>query len=363
MVMEHLVVRELTKKFAVGPQWETVLHGVSLSVAKGEFVSLLGPSGCGKTTTLRCIAGLERPTSGAIHIAGVDKTDTNPQQRNIGMCFQEATTYPHMRIRENLNYPLKLRGLNKAECRERVETMAAALKITPLLDKYPSQASGGQRQRVALGRALIRQPDVFLLDEPMSSLDAKLKVEMRKELKLLTTELRTTTVFVTHDQEEAMAVSDRICVMNQGRIEQYDTPEAIYSQPTSDFVASFVGVPAMNLIPCVATGGDDPALYAKGRRIAGASLSHTIADGQALTLGVRPEDLLLEPEGTIPVVVTLVERLGERTIIYLSSEHGELRASMRGRFGRRAGDRMGVTIPTSKMHLFDASGLRMTSLH
>lgn len=357
--MDHLVISDLTKSFPVGSRLETVLHGVSLNVAKGEFVSFLGPSGCGKTTTLRCIAGLERPTSGAIHIGGANRTEATPQQRNIGMCFQEATTYPHMRIRDNLAYPLKLRGIDRERRNARVEEMAAALKITPLLDKYPSQASGGQRQRVALGRALIREPDLFLLDEPMSSLDAKLKVEMRKELKLLTGQLGTTTVFVTHDQEEAMAISDRICVMNNGHIEQFDTPDAIYSRPASIFVATFVGVPAMNLFDCTVAAEDPTKAVSAGRSIATLPAGHALAPGQELSLGIRPEDVVLGEAGDVEASITLIERLGERTIVYLSSPLGELRASVRGGFGGALGETVRVGFPTAGLHLFDAGGQRL----
>ncbi|WP_108660122.1 ABC transporter ATP-binding protein [Acuticoccus kandeliae] len=353
--MSHLAVSDLTKTFPVRGRMETVLHGVSLDVVEGEFVSLLGPSGCGKTTTLRCIAGLERPTSGAIRIGGVDRTRTMPQERNIGMCFQDATVYPHMRIRENLAYPLKLQRVAPTERAARVEAMAESLRITALLDKYPAQASGGQRQRVALGRALIRKPDLFLLDEPMSSLDAKLKIELRKELKLLTNALRTTTVFVTHDQEEAMAVSDRICVMNGGRIEQFDTPSTIYLRPATVFVAGFVGMPAMNLFACVSAGG---GLVCEGQRLAGAPAGRTA--GERITLGVRPEDVLLgDGPGVLDGTVALVERLGERTIVYLTTAVGEVRASMRGECPYATGDSVPVNFSVAALHHFDAAGLRL----
>ena len=361
--MANLAVKDLTKTFPVRGRPETVLSGVSLDVADGEFVSLLGPSGCGKTTTLRCIAGLERPTSGAIEIGGVDRTRTTPQRRNIGMCFQDATVYPHMKIRDNLAYPLKLQRVPASERDERIGTMAEGLRITALLDKYPGQASGGQRQRVALGRALIRRPDLFLLDEPMSSLDAKLKIELRKELKLLTSALRTTTVFVTHDQEEAMAVSDRICVMNGGRIEQYDTPERIYRAPASVFVAGFVGMPAMNLLPGDAQAGGIVCSGVTLAAPAGVDVTGTA------TVGVRPEDVTLgagagaaSAEEGLQGRVVLVERLGERTIVYLDTPAGEVRVSLRGVCPHKAGDAVTATFPSAALHLFDAGGARLAGV-
>lgn len=362
--MDHLSVHNLRKEFVSRGRTEVAVDGTHLAVLEGEFVSLLGPSGCGKTTTLRCIAGLEQPTSGTIHIAGVDRTRTPPQHRNIGMCFQEATVYPHMSLRRNLSYPLKLGGVNEPERDRRVREMAAVLKLEALLDKLPGQLSGGQRQRAALGRALIRRPTLFLLDEPMSNLDAKLKVEMRKELKTITNLFRTTTLYVTHDQEEAMALSDRICVMNQGRIEQFANPETIYRAPASTFVATFIGVPAMNLIECRC---DDGALYATAhqtpsRPVIGHLDRLGIGSNGSLTVGFRPEDVRLDglaEEGSFHGRVILAEVLGERTIIHLTSDFGEIRATVYGVSRHHVGDLVRFRFDESTIHLFDRSGARI----
>lgn len=361
--MNHLAVEQLRKVFASRSRHEIAVDSVDLIANKGEFVSLLGPSGCGKTTTLRCIAGLESPTSGTIRIAGIDRTYATPQQRNVGMCFQEATVYPHMSLRRNLAYPLKLSGVEKSEQDRRVEQMARVLKLDAMLDKLPGQLSGGQRQRAALGRALIREPALFLLDEPMSSLDAKLKVEMRKELKTITNLFGTTTLYVTHDQEEAMALSDRICVMNKGRIEQFDTPEAVYRAPATSFVATFIGVPAMNMIDCM--------VDESGRLLSHAGRSEVVmlrrpdlrlgAPGQRVTLGVRPEDVRLdEPrEDGFEGCVALAEVLGERTIVYLDTPFGDIRATVYGISRHRIGSQVRFRFDEAAVHLFDSSGNRL----
>jgi multiple sugar transport system ATP-binding protein len=362
--MEHLVVERLVKMFSAGGRIERAVEAIDLTAFKGEFVSLLGPSGCGKTTTLRCIAGLETPTSGAIFIGGVEKTHSTPQQRNVGMCFQEATVYPHMTLRDNLAYPLKLQRVDQRERQRRVGEMASVLKIESLLDKFPGQLSGGQRQRGALGRALIRRPDLFLLDEPMSSLDAKLRVEMRKELKTITNLFGTTVLYVTHDQEEAMALSDRICVMNQGRIEQFDTPEGIYREPGTTFVATFIGVPAMNLFDCSAARQEDgklAAINASGAVIS--DLKQGVAsEGDSILLGVRPEDIQLssaESEGGFQGVVRLVEVLGERTILHIDSSIGEVRAIAYGISPHRGGHHLRFRFKPSSMHVFGLNGRRV----
>jgi ABC-type sugar transport system ATPase subunit len=309
---------------------------------------------------LRCIAGLEAPTSGAIRIAGEDKTYASPQQRSIGMCFQEATVYPHMSLRKNLAYPLKLARVDREQMDRRVDEMAKVLKLDPLLDKLPSQLSGGQRQRAALGRALIRKPSLFLLDEPMSSLDAKLKVEMRKELKSITTLFGTTTLYVTHDQEEAMALSDRICVMNKGRIEQFATPEEVYRAPKTVFVATFIGVPAMNMIECSFDNGQVTTVA--GGRVLASGVKAGAGKGDRVTLGIRPEDVRIGVAGDGVAVegeVLLAEVLGERTILYLKTPLGEIRATVYGISPHKAGERVPLGFNRTAIHLFDASGLRI----
>jgi multiple sugar transport system ATP-binding protein len=352
--MDLLSIENLRKVFDVGGRKEVAVEGVDLQIRAGEFVSLLGPSGCGKTTTLRCVAGLEDPSSGAIVINGIDRTRATPQQRNIGMCFQEATVYPHMSIRKNLAYPLKLAGVPADERTRRVDEMARILKLEVLLDKLPSQLSGGQRQRAALGRALIRKPTLFLLDEPMSSLDAKLKVEMRKELKLITGLFGTTTLYVTHDQEEAMALSDRICVMSRGCIEQVDTPEAVYRRPATAFVAGFIGMPMMNFIEWQPGGQThNPGFL---------PLAQMPRSSGKLTIGIRPEDvrISLQPaHGSVAMTVTLVEVLGERTILHLSGPYGEMRTTQYGISHVDMKQTVHVTLRPEAIHLFDAEGKRL----
>ncbi len=326
---------------------------------------MLGPSGCGKTTTLRCIAGLERQTSGVVSIAGRDCSEASPQQRNIGMCFQEATVYPHMTIRRNMEYPLKLAGVAAGERRQRAEEMAHMLRLDHLIDKLPGQLSGGQRQRAALGRALIRKPSLFLLDEPMSSLDTKLKVEMRKEIKGITALFGTTALYVTHDQEEAMAMSDRICVMSAGRIEQFDTPETVYRKPASLFVATFIGMPAMNVLEVDARDGQLQARVDAGAfPVLDLPAAWQPAVARVTRLGIRPEDVRLgeQVDAASPSFqgrVNHVEILGERTILHMDCALGEIRATLYGIAGYRMGDPVTFQIPADKVHLFDKAGLRV----
>ena len=363
-MMSLLSVEKLRKVFVSGSRRETAVEEVDLEIRQGEFVSLLGPSGCGKTTTLRCVAGLEMPSSGSIRIGGVDRTHATPQQRNIGMCFQEATVYPHMSIRRNLDYPLKLARVPAAERARRVDDMARVLKLESLLDKLPSQLSGGQRQRAALGRALIRKPTLFLLDEPMSSLDAKLKVEMRKELKIITGLFDTTTLYVTHDQEEAMALSDRICVMNGGRIEQFDTPEMVYRKPATIFVATFIGVPAMNIIHCAIHGGRLVSEDGEQKEAVVIDMwnSRIGRDARTVTIGVRPEDMRVTPmpdSNSIAMRVTLVEILGERTILHLTGPFGEARATQYGISHVHTGQTVHVNLDAQAAHWFGSDGRRL----
>src|SRR5687767_15124378 len=232
-----------------------VIHGVSIGIANGEFVALVGPSGCGKSTLLRMIAGLEPVSQGRIHIGGRDVTELDPKDRDIAMVFQNYALYPHMTVAANMGFSLEHRGRPKAEIAERVAWAAGILGLAPLLQRYPRQLSGGQRQRVAMGRAIVRDPQVFLFDEPLSNLDAKLRVQMRWEIKQLHQRLKTTCIYVTHDQVEAMTMADRIVVMNHGNIEQIGAPLDVYDNPANLFVAGFIGSPAMNFLPARATGG------------------------------------------------------------------------------------------------------------
>src|ERR671928_1153936 len=245
--MAQVALRKVVKMFDRTP----AVQGIDLDITDREFVVLVGPSGCGKTTTLRMIAGLEEVTSGDIYIGDQIVNDVPPKDRDIAMVFQNYALYPHMTVFENMSFGLRLRKFPKAEIRERVENAARILDITNLLDRQPKQLSGGQRQRVAMGRAIVRNPKVFLFDEPLSNLDAKLRVQMRTEIKRVHQKVKTTTVYVTHDQVEAMTLADRVVVMNAGRIEQIGTPHELYHHPKTRFVAGFIGSPAMNIIPCV----------------------------------------------------------------------------------------------------------------
>ncbi|MEM1610384.1 MAG: ABC transporter ATP-binding protein [Sulfolobales archaeon] len=294
------------------------VDNISLDVRKGEFLVLLGPSGCGKSTTLRIIAGLEKPDSGRVYIDGVDVTDLPPRERNIAMVFQNYALYPHMKVFDNIAFPLKLKRLPKEEIRKRVKMIAEMLKIEDLLDRYPRQLSGGQQQRVALARALVKEPRVFLLDEPLSNLDAKLRLYMRVELRALQKKTGITTIYVTHDQAEAMSMGDRLAVMNAGRIIQVGTPDEVYSSPEDLFVAGFLGSPPMNLFEAkVEALGSSIILYSEGITI---KLEKSFIKNPALTkyskviVGIRPEKIFLSKtrlETSVGRgVIHIVEKLG-----------------------------------------------------
>lgn len=289
------------------------LPRLDLTVNEGEFLVLLGPSGCGKTTTMRMIAGLEEITEGDLFIGGERVNDKAPKDRDIAMVFQNYGLYPHMSVADNIGYPLKLRGLSKSARMERVNAVAEKVELSALLGRRPSELSGGQRQRVALARAIVRRPKLFLMDEPLSNLDAKLRVTMRAELKHMHFEMGVTTVYVTHDQMEAMTLASRIVVMNQGRIVQLDTPEKIYSEPADLFVAGFIGSPSMNLVH---------GRIANGRFLApGIDLPLNAPDRTAIVLGIRPEDLELTEPVSAPIVAPIfaLELTGEATLVTLRS--------------------------------------------
>ena len=326
-----------------------VLHGIDLNVADGEFVVLVGPSGCGKSTLLRTIAGLEEATAGDILLSGRRVNDATPKERNVAMVFQNYALYPHMSVRENIGLNLKIARRPKAEIAERVETAARLLDIASLLDRRPAQLSGGQRQRVAMGRAIVRDPEVFLFDEPLSNLDAKLRVQMRAEIKGLQAKVRKTSIYVTHDQVEAMTLADRVVVMNGGRIEQQGTPMELYLRPANRFVAGFIGSPGMNFIPVRFEGG--AAVTAAGGRLPVAALGHV---GEAVA-GVRPEDLsLVGPEASLRGQVTLIEPMGAQT--HLAVSHGEstLWIAVAGMPPVEVGQEVGLSVAAGLVHVFDA---------
>jgi multiple sugar transport system ATP-binding protein len=323
-----------------------VIHGLDLDIEDGEFAVLVGPSGCGKSTLLRMIAGLESITAGEIRIGERKVNNLPPSERDIAMVFQSYALYPHKTVRQNMGFALKLRGTAKAELAARVDRAAEILGLAPLLDRYPRQLSGGQRQRVAMGRAIVRDPQVFLFDEPLSNLDAKLRVQMRAEIKELHQRLRTTTVFVTHDQIEAMTMADKIVVMNAGDIEQVGAPLAVYDRPANLFVAEFIGSPAMNLVRGVARDG--------GVEAAGMTLpaGPGAEGGRAVVWGIRPEHLALAEEG-LPARVRVVEPTGAETMVYLEFAGQEIAAVFHDRVDLAPGQEVRLAPRVDKVHLFD----------
>ena len=332
-----------------------VLHGVSVDIADGEFVILVGPSGCGKSTLLRMIAGLEEITAGEISIGSRVVNTLAPKDRDIAMVFQSYALYPHMTVEQNMGFSLKLARINKEETQRRVTEAAVILGLEPYLKRYPRHLSGGQRQRVAMGRAIVRNPAVFLFDEPLSNLDAKLRVAMRSEIKQNHMRLKTTTVYVTHDQIEAMTMADRIVVMHDGVIEQIGTPLDLYDRPNNLFVAGFIGSPAMNMIGGVMDG--QTFIAADGTRIdlgRGAGNS-----GRPVTLGVRPEHFSLDPNGVGAEILT-VEPTGSETQVVARFAGQEIMGAFRERITTQPGETLKIRPEPSSIHLFDSeSGQRI----
>ncbi|MBC7432777.1 MAG: sn-glycerol-3-phosphate ABC transporter ATP-binding protein UgpC [Rubritepida sp.] len=326
----------------------TAVKRQSLAIRDGEFMVLLGPSGCGKTTTMRMIAGLEEPTSGDILIGGQRVNDLAPRERDIAMVFQSYGLYPHMTVADNIGYPMKLRGMGRAEREAAVRAAADKVELGAFLHRKPRELSGGQRQRVALARAIIRRPRAFLMDEPLSNLDAKLRVSTRAEIKHLQHELGVTTVYVTHDQIEAMTLAHRVAVMQGGEIRQLGTPEDIYDQPADLFVAGFIGSPAMNLL---AGEIQDGRFTAPG----GIAVAVRVAHRGAAVLGIRPEDLRVLPpgQGDVAAAIYTVELTGEATLV--TADVGGARLSARADRGFRAGigSAIGLALDTSRLSIFD----------
>jgi sn-glycerol 3-phosphate transport system ATP-binding protein len=344
-----------------------VIHGVSVDIADGEFVVIVGPSGCGKSTLLRMIAGLEVITEGEIAIGGRVVNRLEPKDRDIAMVFQNYALYPHMTVYDNMAYGLKIAGKPKAEIERRVGEAAQILELQDLLQRRPRQLSGGQRQRVAMGRAIVRQPAAFLFDEPLSNLDAKLRVQMRLEIKRLQRRLGTTSVYVTHDQVEAMTMADRLIVMNAGHAEQVDTPMAVYRRPASLFVAGFIGSPAMNFLAAEITAdGASAALPGGGRlQLPAGGLSRLA--GRQVTLGVRPEHLHPAGDGaaTFRAEVQLVETLGADTLAHgtLAGNGESLTVRLPGSAKLSEGQSLTLAADPGELHFFDAeSGQRLADL-
>ena len=346
--MASVDIRDVRKSF--GPV--EVLHGVSVPIEDGEFVVLVGPSGCGKSTLLRMLAGLENITSGEIAIGGRVVNHVHPKERDIAMVFQNYALYPHMTVGQNMGFSLKLRKADKSEIEQRVKRAAEILGLGNLLDRYPRQLSGGQRQRVAMGRAIVRDPQVFLFDEPLSNLDAKLRVAMRTEIKELHQRLKTTTVYVTHDQIEAMTMADKIVVMHDGIVEQMGTPLDLYDSPANIFVAGFIGSPAMNFIDGTFKAGDRPVVEAVDGTRFDVTNAGIAKDGQPVTLGIRPEHLVISEEGAEGEVI-VVEPTGSETQVVVRLSGRDVIGVFRERHDFRPGEKIHFHAQPDLVHLFD----------
>ncbi len=367
----------VTKVFGDGPP---AVDRLSLHVNDGEFMVLVGPSGCGKTTALRMLAGLEEITSGTLKIGNAIVNNTLPKDRDVAMVFQNYALYPHMSVEKNIGFALKIRGDSKAEIKRKVDEAAAILRLEDYLDRRPKALSGGQRQRVAMGRAIVRSPQAFLMDEPLSNLDAKLRVEMRLEIARIQRLLNVATVYVTHDQVEAMTMGDRVAVMRDGKLQQVDTPQDLYDRPANEFVAGFMGSPPMNLLACQVRTGHDRLEIVLGEQVVELPLSYASthdlpSSGGQVILGVRPEDVLITDASSSNTIKTRVERseaLGSEILVHLS--HAEAldetlstgerlrqdlvrRAALVAKMGPRvkvtAGDVLSVQISQEHAHFFD----------
>jgi multiple sugar transport system ATP-binding protein len=358
--MADVVLQDVRKSFGE----VEIIHGASLTVRDGEFVVFVGPSGCGKSTLLRLIAGLEEVSSGTLSIGGKVCNDLPPSERGIAMVFQSYALYPHMSVFENMAFALKLAHLDKPEIDRRVQRAADILQIREYLQRKPKDLSGGQRQRVAIGRAIVREPKVFLFDEPLSNLDAALRVQMRIEISKLHAQLKTTIIYVTHDQVEAMTMADRIVVLNKGNVEQFGAPLELYSHPKNVFVAGFIGSPKMNFLSgeIVEASAEQATVALKGgSKVITKTDSSSAKPGDKVTLGVRPEHLGvgdLANSSEIPGEVILVEHLGEQTLIYAKVEASEELITVRANGISRVkkGDRVKLVAPHGAFYLFDAAG-------
>jgi len=364
--MASVTLRNVSKTYAGGFD---AIKGISLDVGDGQFCVLVGPSGCGKSTLLRMVAGLETITGGDIDIGGRIVNQIEPAERDIAMVFQNYALYPHMSVYNNMAYGLRNRGMAKPEIDTRVQEAARILELGAMLDRKPGQLSGGQRQRVAMGRAIVRQPKVFLFDEPLSNLDAKLRIAMRVEIRKLQRRLKTTSIYVTHDQLEAMTLADILVVMNGGRVEQIGNPLAIYQKPATTFVASFIGAPPMNLLPM------------RSDEIKSQFAGDSRAAGDAGILGIRPEDFVISSDSiaggiALDLTVEAIERVGAETFIYGSRKHegqgiaanpgelppGEVIVRIPGAIAPAIGERIRAIAPREKLHLFSADGRQRIDL-
>jgi sn-glycerol 3-phosphate transport system ATP-binding protein len=349
--MTTLTLNSLQKTYANGTH---AVRGIDLEILDGELTVFVGPSGCGKSTLLRMIAGLEEITSGDLMLDGSRINDVEPAHRDVAMVFQNYALYPHMTVRRNMSYALQNRKVPKAEIDRRVVEAARMLQLDELLERKPAQLSGGQRQRVAMGRAIVREPKLFLFDEPLSNLDAQLRAQMRVDIRKLQRQLRVTSIFVTHDQIEAMTVGDRLAVLNNGELEQIGTPMEVYSKPASEFVASFIGSPRINLVAGEVKAG---SLHVDGFELPGFS---QISD-QPVKVGIRPEDFVLESTAKMSLQIDLVEELGSDELLYCVSPTGlDYRIRRPGGSGHKVGENITVSVISEKLHLFSSqSGKRL----
>jgi len=359
--MASLKLKNIVKQFG---QTE-VIHGISLEIEDGEFVVFVGPSGCGKTTLLRVIAGLEEMTEGEVWIGNRKVNNDDPASRGVAMVFQSYALYPHMNVEENMGFGLRMAKRPKREIKERVARAAEILQLTPLLHRRPKQLSGGQRQRVAIGRAIVREPEVFLFDEPLSNLDGELRVQMRVELSKLHSELQATMVYVTHDQLEAMTLADRIVLLNSGKIEQVGSPQDLYLRPANLFVAGFIGAPRMNFLKVRATNSTAKTLVVESTDFPNHPISvdkvdqSEVAHGSELTLGLRPEHLQVceVGRGVSTLIIEVVENLGDMTYIHgITPAGNRLTLSLNGFQTYRHSDSIGITFDRKHVHLFAGNG-------
>ncbi len=348
--MAKVELRNVTKSYGA----QQVIHGITMQVADGEFIVIVGPSGCGKSTLLRMVAGLEEITTGEIVIGERVVNQLEPKDRDIAMVFQNYALYPHMSVFDNMAYGLKIRGFGKADIKARVDRAAGILELAPLLERRPRQLSGGQRQRVAMGRAIVRSPSVFLMDEPLSNLDAKLRVQMRFEIQKMHRQIGTTSLYVTHDQVEAMTLAHRMVVMNAGRAEQIGSPMEVYDNPATQFVAGFIGSPAMNFMPGKAAAPGMVELDGGGR------IGHTqgaIDSGRAVVVGVRPEHLVASSTDGASVSgrIEMIEQLGADTLTHIA--HGGSTVILRTPHDAKnaVGATLSVAAEPSRVYLFDAA--------
>ena len=350
----HIVLEGVEKIY---PNGFMAIHGIDMEIEEGEFIVLVGPSGCGKSTLLRMVAGLENITNGEVYIAGRKVNDLEPSQRDIAMVFQNYALYPHMSVYKNMAYGLKNLGTPKDEIDRRVNDVAKLLELEELMQRRPKQLSGGQRQRVAMGRAIVRHPTVFLFDEPLSNLDAKLRVQMRLVIKNLQDRLGTTTLYVTHDQVEAMTMADRLIVLNDGIAEQIGTPMELYDTPKTKFVAGFIGSPAMNFI--------DVKVNKNGQEIQAGEIKIPLKEKlnsqlSTVTFGFRPEHITLSDKGLINLKVLLIERLGAESIIHAKNGESTITLRFNGHIDANNGDILKADINSDSYHFFDnETGLRI----